>query len=99
MEPFVQVLGRTLSERLKTRVTNNWDWRRFGPEPDPEDAAFRERDARDRGWFMGHFFHAVAEFRWLYESVEDEESRRLLIDLIAYRMLGPAHVKLPLNSE
>jgi len=36
--------------------------------------------------------------RDLYELLGDQESRRLLVKLIAYKLLGEEKVKLPLNS-
>ena len=39
----------------------------------------------------------LANLEWLYDHLADEESRKLLVQLIAYRALGYRHVKLPLN--
>lgn len=39
----------------------------------------------------------LAELEWLYCNLADDESRKLLVQLIAYRALGYRHVKLPLN--
>lgn len=38
------------------------------------------------------------KFQWLYEHLEDEESKSLLILLLAYRTLGYKYVKLPLST-
>lgn len=39
----------------------------------------------------------LADLEWLYHHLADDESRKLLVQLIAYRALGHRHVKLPLN--
>jgi FkbM family methyltransferase len=39
------------------------------------------------------------EFALVYELLQDEQSRCLLAELLAYRVLGPRHVKLSSNSE
>lgn len=36
---------------------------------------------------------------WLYENLNNDRSRKLLVDLILYRILGYRHVKLPVNNE
>lgn len=37
-------------------------------------------------------------YQWLYDHLEDEKSKDLLIKLLAFRTLGNRHVKLPLNT-
>ena len=38
-------------------------------------------------------------FRYLYELLEDEKSKELLVKLVAFRILGHKRVKLPRNNE
>lgn len=46
-----------------------------------------------------HFIKLNAErYQWLYDHLEDDESKDLLIKLLAFRALGNRHVKLPLNT-
>jgi len=40
----------------------------------------------------------LTELEWLYQHLADDESRKLLVQLIAYRALGHRHVKLPINE-
>ncbi|MEY2494818.1 MAG: hypothetical protein QOJ45_1310 [Verrucomicrobiota bacterium] len=35
---------------------------------------------------------------WMFQNLADDESRRLLIDLAAYRILGYRHIRLPLST-
>ena len=39
----------------------------------------------------------LTDLEWLYQHLADDQSRELLVQLIAYRALGHRHVKLPLN--
>jgi len=41
----------------------------------------------------------VNYFSFLYDKLEDEESKNLLIKIVAYRLLGHRKVKLPLNTN
>lgn len=45
------------------------------------------------GW-VPHF----PELNWLYSVFADEQSRNLLVDVIAYRIMGFHHVRLPLST-
>ena len=38
------------------------------------------------------------QFNWIYQRLEDDESRQLLVQILSYRALGYRHVKLPLNN-
>ncbi len=43
-------------------------------------------------------YYPFSDFLYLYEILEDDYSKELLIKLIAYRILGHTKVKLPLNT-
>lgn len=40
----------------------------------------------------------IRELQWIYDNLEDEQSRSLLVSLLAYRALGHRRVRLPLNT-
>lgn len=40
----------------------------------------------------------IEQFEWLYQQLVDEESRQILVLVLAYRALGHRRVKLPLNK-
>lgn len=40
----------------------------------------------------------IDNFQWLYTKLADDQSRQLLVKLLAYRALGHRHVKLPLST-
>ena len=48
---------------------------------------------------VAHIAPYVTELGWLYEHLEDSESRKLLVQVQLYRALGARCVKLPLNSK
>lgn len=41
---------------------------------------------------------AITRWQWLYERLEDWDSKALLLDVLAYRSIGWKYVKMPLNS-
>ncbi len=41
---------------------------------------------------------AITQWDWLYEHLEDWDSKALLLDVLAYRSIGWKYVKMPLNS-
>jgi FkbM family methyltransferase len=45
-----------------------------------------------------HIFAKEAVWQWLYERLADEDSKMLLLSLLAYRMLGWQYVSLPLDN-
>src|SRR5262245_6859653 len=42
---------------------------------------------------------AIGHWEWLYEHLEDWDSKALLLDVLAYRSIGWKYVKLPLDNE
>ena len=68
---------------------SRWRWyaRRFGGE--------RLRSA----WRALRVVRQSANLQWLYEILGDDQSRQLLIDVMAYRALGSRHVRLSLNNS
>lgn len=40
----------------------------------------------------------IERYQWLYDRLDDDESRTLLVKLLAYRALGHRYIKLPLNT-
>lgn len=91
-----------------------WDSRRFGPAPESsliEKAKHRLKVwAGARGWTSRHFHlpPAGAEMARIlscqenyargYALLADAYSRHVYLDLLAFRVLGPRHVRLPVNT-
>ncbi|GAB1234025.1 FkbM family methyltransferase [Ferrigenium sp. UT5] len=92
----------------------NWDFRRFGPFLPVSPSAtsnlgFRaelKEKIKTLLAFLGLYQRKtlvsliVKEqgLQWLYERLSDAESGKILIDVMAYRVLGHRKVKLPLNT-
>jgi FkbM family methyltransferase len=45
-----------------------------------------------------HVWRALDEIDWLYERL-DAQSKRVLVEVLSFRILGKMHVKLPLNTN
>lgn len=54
-------------------------------------------EAEERGF--GLVKPMIERWRWLYETVADDESRETLILVLAYRALGWTRVRMPLNND
>jgi FkbM family methyltransferase len=50
-------------------------------------------------YFLRNYSADIAHGQFLYNTLEDEPSRKLLVKLIAYRILGYRRVKLPRNTR
>ena len=90
-----------------------WDDRRFGPMPELSllERAKRRLKAwgASRGWAARHFHLPVAgaelarimaaqsDYARGYALLADAYSRNVYLDLLAFRALGPLHVRLPAN--
>lgn len=89
---------------------DNWDYRRFGPYQPPSliaraktgIKAFIKALLGSVGLYRNNKHVSMlaneAAFQWLYERLSDKESRQILIDVLAYRVLGHRKVRLPLNT-
>jgi len=68
--------------------SSKWRWyaRRYGGE--------RVRSA----WRAMRIIAHSSELQWIYDRLEDEASRDLLLRVLAFRALGSRHVRLPLNN-
>jgi hypothetical protein len=109
MNHLITRYQRALQECQKNSFTDNWDHRRFGPpKSDHSVPALRQivkRLLRGLGLYQKSASpeqtitaHAP-ELDWLHSHLADQESRDLLIMILAYRTLGHRHVKLPLNTS
>jgi FkbM family methyltransferase len=91
--PFAQELAAFLRENLKNVEGNNVDEDRFLGERD-----LSLRYAKYRAAMLRELAQAAAEYGAVRDSFADATSRGWYLQLIAYRLLGPDHVRLPSNS-
>jgi FkbM family methyltransferase len=87
---------------------DNWDHIRFGQIEQKKRKGLRrmiQKYLNNRGYY--HLFtirHLILKSRWierfkyLYDNLEYDQDRKLLIQVLAYRVLGHRKVKLPLNT-
>ena len=78
--------------------TGNWDYLRYGPNPvenQPGKVIFDPERATN---YLFDMLNDSAGYEWLHANVADEASRQWILELLTYRVLGYAHVKLPLNT-
>lgn len=52
--------------------------------------------AKPHSVHLSTWMNLVPDLEWLYRRLADEESRKLLVEIIAYRIMGHKAVKLPL---
>ena len=106
-ENFELNLRESIERHRSNDWQDNWDFRRFGPQQNSPLAAFVKSAVKGIMEAMGlrpnRMLATLSEherdMQWLYGRLQDNESRRLLIDVMAYRLLGHRKVKLPLNTS
>ncbi|MEW6512981.1 MAG: FkbM family methyltransferase [Pseudomonadota bacterium] len=107
---FAVAIGDALEHYRDNDWQDNWDYRRFGPYQPPSLIARAKTGIKvfikallgSVGLYRNNKHVSMLvnepEFQWLYERLSDKESRQILIDVLAYRVLGYRKVKLPLNT-
>jgi len=105
--PFAEELHRLFYNSLNNDYPDNYDHLRFGKERKKGVSGCLKSAVTACRKFFGQSeieqrtdrrkqFYAPLEY--LYQLVADDESRRLIVMLMAYRLLGHRKVKLPLND-
>ncbi len=56
-------------------------------------------DIERANWARGEINARMEGLEELYDLLDDEASKDLLVSLLAFRVVGPRHLRLPLNSE
>lgn len=103
-----------ITSSLSNWHENNYDIYRFGPQPKEQPYLSWKTPIssylRSRGYVPGWQCSwgiltgvqlvetNLARFEWLYSHLADDESREVLVKVLAYRALGYRRVKLPLNT-
>ena len=96
---FAKALKQTLDAARGNEFKDNWDYRRFGPHQEP---SFPKRitDAVKVALREARFCctRRAKQCEWLYNRLIDEQSRQIMLKVLAYRIMGYRKVKLPVNS-
>jgi FkbM family methyltransferase len=111
---FADHLYRALELAQFAEHRNNYDEVRFGPAKPCgalESINYQcRRIARRLGWYRRTWINVASssalaawtplleELDWLYHRLADDASRSLLVDIIAYRIMGARAVRLPLSN-
>jgi len=95
---FYIALARELMRCIPNDYNDNWDYYRFGPEPNNKIKIrpLSLRKIKNAGYDVKFY---TKYLNWLYNSFCDAESKKLLVLLTAYRILGYKKVKLPPNTH
>jgi len=108
MTNFKADLIHILLNSLFSRFNDNYDFYRFGKKKTPTIIGEVLRKFKlyvtyyiniPDFWVLGQWLSMTSKMDWLYSKLEDEESRELLLNVIAYRIMGHKAIKLPLNTR
>lgn len=103
---FGLALQQALHQYRANVFSDNYDYRRFGqPNALPMKRRLKQavkyvleaaglRDNSVEALLAAH----ETQLQWIYQRLQDDESKKLLVDVMAYRVLGHRKVKLPLNT-
>lgn len=100
MSGFKRSYLRKIRASLWNDFSDNYDTELFGPEPK------RKKDWRDLGRNLTRFLglrldyvrHHLLHLSRLYDLLADEESRRILVEIFAFKALGHRRVKMSFNK-
>lgn len=99
-------LLNAVAKHIHNDWPDNWDYRRFGLEPAPGKGLRILRSLRDTLVWAGIYqnraltdvLRHASQLQWLHDHLHDPESRELLVQILAFRVLGNRKVRLPLNT-
>lgn len=105
-------LFREILKSINNEYNDNYDHLRFGTLERKSTLSIKnslKRKLNDKGYFHESNLNNIANkigdaewvgnFAYLYNILEDSESKNLLIKIVAFRLLGHEKVKLPLSSS
>ena len=112
MTALTEAFDALIAGSVENDFDDNYDFRRYGPLKPRKASAWSKltgmlaahtgigsnqadrETARARAWLNEN----LSNFEWFYDRLHESASRRLLIQLLAYRALGHRRIKLPLNT-
>ena len=108
---FKTMLYNSISESIKNNFMDNWDFYRYGEESTQKSispsqifknflkvqlAQISVINKHLSTRYMNAYNTTIDSFSYLYENLEDEKSREILINVLTYRLLG--HKKVKINA-
>ena len=104
---FANELDRMLDDSKQNDFNDNWDHRRFGPLPATGVTRRAKNVANGILATLGikrkNPCHQIIDSNmdqceWLYGRLIDDQSKEIMLKVLAYRIMGHRKVKLPLNT-
>ncbi|MDD4735021.1 MAG: FkbM family methyltransferase [Kiritimatiellae bacterium] len=115
MKSFAEKLYRRLEWAQFAEYRDNYDEVRFGPQKPLTLIEWMKWQSRrfmrhwgyyHRSWMqrpntdaLHRWMNLIPELEWLSTRLADDESRDLLVEIIAYRIMGYKGVRLPLGTK
>jgi FkbM family methyltransferase len=110
MPEFLSLLYNKVRSSLKNNYKDNYDEERFGRLIPNRNLKSLIKQKINNGFvskdLLENYLESLKEisinkdrFQFLYDSLADDASKELLIDIWAYRVLGNKHIKLRTNSS
>jgi FkbM family methyltransferase len=106
---FIDEVLEELASCIVNDFDDNWDSLRYGKAEPIKRKGVRaniQRILNRRGYFHIQTIRNlissscwVSKFEYLYNNLEYEDDKKLLLKVIAYRILGYRKVKMPLNNK
>ena len=102
---------KVLIQSLRNNYSDNWDYIRFGKEPAMTQTKSIKLFIKARLNQLGiirstDLLQLTSKiekegtyFSYLYDHLENQQSKELLVQVFAFRLLGHKKVKLPLNNQ
>lgn len=113
-KPFAIAFNKIILENLQNDHRDNHDHYRFGDDTDQNAKVsvkgFLKNRLRKRGFeniyaltkealtMIDKFSGRIGYFQYLYDLLDDDYSKDLLLKVCAYRILGKTKIKLPMNN-
>ncbi len=109
---FLIAYRQNIASCRKNDFKDNWDELRFGPyqnERQYKNVRYEVKQLIKKLLSMVGLYQLKSpaealladnaeHFQWLYEKLDDDDSKELLIQVLSYRALGHRKVKLPTNN-
>jgi len=115
MQSFLTAYIHEIISNIPNNYEDNYDFDRFGPQPSEKRRLSWENPLknylRSKGYINANqwsdgIMKAVqvvdlnlTRFVWLYNILADDESKEILVKILAFRVLGHRKVKLPLRTK
>src|SRR5579862_6982683 len=105
---FIDESLKEIFSNISNNYKDNWDYLRFGEKDPTERNSIRgkiQKVINKKGYYhsttIEHLItHSlqINKFEYLYNNLLFESDKKLLLKVLAYRILGHKKVKLPLNT-